>query len=59
MKCPLCSIEMIIQKTYTEVEGDNSPDTQTKVYTLQELSCRNKKCGNYGKVVETVKHQIL
>ena len=41
-----------------KVEGDNSPDTETKVFTVQELTCRNKQCSNYGKVVETVKHQI-
>lgn len=58
MQCPLCKIEMAIQNTYTKVEGDNSPDTETKVFTVQELTCRNKQCSNYGKVVETVKHQM-
>lgn len=58
MKCPLCNIEMMIRKTYTEVEGDESPDTPTKVYTVQDLVCRNRKCGNYEKIVETVKTPI-
>ena len=58
MKCPLCDVEMSIQKAYTEVEGDNSPLTETKVYTVHELTCRNKQCSNYGKVVETLKHQL-
>lgn len=58
MKCPLCNVEASISKTYTKVEGDNSPDTETKVYTVHEISCRNKKCSNYSKVIETVKHQL-
>lgn len=58
MKCPLCDIEMSIQRSYTEVTGDDGPDTETKVFTVQELTCRNKKCSNYGKVVETAKTQL-
>lgn len=59
MKCPLCDVEMSIQKSYTKVEGDNSPLTETKVYTVQELTCRNKQCSNYGKMVETLEHQLV
>nr|DAK54877.1 MAG TPA: Ogr/Delta-like zinc finger protein [Caudoviricetes sp.] len=58
MKCPLCNIEMSIQRSYTEVTGDNSPDTETQVFTVQELTCRNKQCSNYGKIVETAKTQL-
>lgn len=58
MKCPLCNIEMIIQRAYVSVEGDESPDTETKVHTVQEMSCRNKQCSNYGKIVDTVKTQL-
>ena len=58
MQCPLCRVEGIISKTYTTVEGDNSPDTDTKVFTVQEISCRNKNCSNYGKVFDTVKHKL-
>ena len=58
MQCPLCKVEMAISHAYTTVEGDKSPDTETKVFTVQEMSCRNKQCSNYGKVVETVRHQL-
>lgn len=58
MKCPLCDIEMSIQRSYTEVTGDDSPDTETKVFTAQEMTCRNKQCSNYGKVVDTVRTQL-
>ena len=58
MKCPLCKEEGLISKTYTTVEGDKSPDTETKVFTVQEIICRNKNCSSYGKVFDTVKHQL-
>ena len=58
MKCPLCNVEAFISSTYNKVEGDNSPDTETKVYTVQEMSCRNKNCDNYNKVVATVEHRL-
>ena len=58
MMCPLCGTEMGITAAYQRVEGDESPDTETKVFTVQEMSCRNKQCSNYGKVVETVRHQL-
>lgn len=58
MKCKYCGIEAIIDKSYTEVEGDRSPDTPTKVYTVQEITCRNPRCGHYQKHVETVRHLI-
>lgn len=58
MKCPLCNVEAFINRTYNRVEGDNSPDTETKVYTVQEMSCRNKNCDNYNKVIASVEHQL-
>jgi hypothetical protein len=58
MKCPLCNVEAYIHKTYNRVEGDNSPDTETKVFTVQELYCRNKNCENNGKLIQTVEHQL-
>lgn len=58
MKCPLCEVEAIISNTYTKVEGDKSPDTKTEVFTVQEISCRNKQCSNYGKVIAALKHQL-
>lgn len=58
MKCPLCDVEAIISNTYMKVEGDKSPDTETKVFTVQEFSCRNKQCSNHGKVIGTLEHQL-
>jgi hypothetical protein len=58
MKCSLCNVEASITKTFNRVEGDNSPYTETKVYTVQEMSCRNKNCDNYNKVIAVVEHQL-
>lgn len=49
MKCGKCGCEGIISSFRYEVEGDTSPDTQTKVYHVQTWTCRNKKCEEYGK----------
>lgn len=58
MKCPLCNIEMAIKSSRHVVVGDNSPDTDTKLFLEQELVCRNKNCPNHGKVVDKVKNPI-
>jgi len=58
MKCPLCSVEMRITKTRNILENDNTPDAETKLYVEQDLSCLNKNCSNYEKVVETVRTEI-
>lgn len=49
--CPLCRNLLRITETHTEVEGDSSSATETRVYTVQTLSCRSKSCANYGKPV--------
>lgn len=58
MQCPLCKTEMVSIANRMVVEGDNSPDTATKLYSEHDMSCRNKNCANNGKVVETVKNEI-
>jgi hypothetical protein len=58
MKCPLCNVEARIQRTYTKVVGDTSPETETKVYTAHDFVCRNKQCSNYEKVFQTVENEI-
>lgn len=58
MKCPECGLEMVISKTWTEVRGDDSPDKETIVETVQDLSCRNPQCPNYQTVVKTVRNKV-
>lgn len=50
MQCSACRCEMAIVASRIEVEGDKSPDTQTKVYQVLDFACRSKQCGEYGKV---------
>ena len=58
MKCPLCQVEMRITRSRNVVENDDTPDTPTKLFVEQEISCLNKNCNNYNTVVETVKSEI-
>jgi len=58
MKCPLCQVEMRITRSRNVVENDDTPDTPTKLFTEQEMSCLNKNCANYEKVVHTVKNPL-
>lgn len=58
MKCPLCNVELRITKSRVILEDDDRPDKPTKVYREQDLSCMNKACTNYKKVVETVRNEI-
>ncbi|MDD2954945.1 MAG: hypothetical protein PHD67_01375 [Oscillospiraceae bacterium] len=58
MKCPVCDLEGTICRCRTEVEGDDSPAAATRVFTVQDVSCRNPQCEQYGKVVHTLRHLI-
>lgn len=58
MKCPLCNVEMAINASRYKVDGDNSSETETKLYIEQDIVCRNKNCTNFGKVVKTIKNPL-
>lgn len=49
---------MSIKTSRNKVEGDNSPDTPTKVFIVHEMTCRNKKCPNFNKTVTEVKNEL-
>ena len=51
MLCPRCKTELMIESTRLEITGDESPDTETKVYTVQALVCRNPNCMDHGMTV--------
>ena len=57
MKCPLCQVEMRITRSRNVIEHDDTPDTPTQLFTEFELSCLNKNCTNYKKVVKTVRNE--
>ena len=58
MKCPLCNVEMRITKTRNILENDNTPDAETKLFVEQDLTCLNKNCSNFERVVQTVRNEI-
>jgi hypothetical protein len=55
--CPECKGKIQIKESYPTVEGDNSPNTPTKLYTNLDMACMNKSCSKYCVVVETIKHE--
>lgn len=58
MQCPLCRLEMRITSTRNVVEHDDTPNEPTKLFIEQDLSCVNRNCENYDKVVDTVRSEI-
>ena len=50
MKCPVCQVELRIthSRNIIEMDGDNP-----RLFVEMDLSCINKECPNYEKVVET------
>lgn len=58
MLCPKCNCEMRIAATRTVVTGDDSPDTETQVFTEQDLVCRNRSCPSFEQVVRTVRSRV-
>ncbi len=48
---------MQISKSYPLIEGDNSPDTKTTLFEIQELSCLNERCDQFGIVKQTARHE--
>ena len=49
MLCKKCSTALRIKNSYYAISGGDSPDTETKLVSVTELACPNKKCENFGK----------
>lgn len=58
MNCPYCKVQTIIKGSRYTVRGDDSPDTETELFLVQELMCRNPQCEHDGEVVQTIEHKI-
>ena len=52
MVCPICSNLLRIASSRVKVTGDDDPETQTRVFVVQELVCRSRRCPNFWRVVE-------
>ena len=55
MKCPVCQLELRIVRSRNVLENDDRPDATTKLYVEQDMSCLNKECRNYQKIIDTVR----
>ena len=58
MKCPKCQVELRIIHSRNVLENDNTPDTPTKLFMEQDLTCLNKGCEDFEKVVKTVRNEL-
>ena len=58
MKCEVCGVDAFISKSEMVVEGDNSPDTKTKIFQRLHFQCRNKECTNFEKEIGTKDIQV-
>ena len=58
MICQDCKVEAAIMDSGYEVEGDNSPATPTKVFSVLKFRCRNKACPKCGREIGVVRHEI-
>ena len=58
MKCPVCQVELRITNTHLEVENDDTPNEQTRVFLYQDLTCKNRMCTNYDTVVDVAKSEM-
>ena len=55
MVCPKCGLEMKVIRGFNAVTGDNSPESETKLYRVIEHKCENKSCVQK----ETIRERIL
>jgi len=58
LKCPACGIEAEINRTRTEVSGDQSADTETVVDTVLEYICRNPACERFQHNAGETRHRV-
>ena len=49
MLCNKCGLEMQVTDSRNVVSGDQSPEEETRLYTVLTLECKNKQCSAYGK----------
>lgn len=55
MLCKKCKTALRIKNSYYSVSGGNSPETETKLFSVTELFCPNKSCDEFGKIKKYAK----
>ena len=59
MQCPKCGVEAAIMNTRTEITGDQSPETQTRVWSVLMYQCRNPACKAFRTDVGETRHLVF
>ena len=49
---------MAINASRILVSNDDTPEKETEIVAEQDYVCRNPKCDNYQKVVETTSNKV-
>ena len=57
MLCDTCGLEMRVTGSRNVVTGDNSPEEETRLFTVLTLECKNPACRAYGKKKEISNEQ--
>lgn len=57
MLCKSCKTAMRIKNSYYTVSGGDSPEDETRLWSVAELCCPNKKCAEFGRI-KKVTHQV-
>ncbi len=57
--CEICGNELKVTGSRVICEGDDSPDTKTRVFTVLEMKCVNPQCSAAGKIKEIFVEQMI
>ena len=57
--CGICGNELKVTGSRVICEGDDSPDTKTRVFTVLEMECTNPQCSEKGKKKEIFVEQMV
>lgn len=57
--CEICGNELKVTGSRVICEGDDSPDTKTRVFTVLEMECTNPQCSEKGKKKEIFVEQMI
>ena len=57
--CEVCGNELKVAGSRVTCEGDDSPDTKTRVFTVLEMECINPQCSARGKMKEVFVEQEI
>ncbi len=58
VECKECRGKLQIKRSYNKAFNDDTPNSITEVYTIQEIACLNKNCSEFGVVVDEMRHKL-